>query len=134
MTSILSDSIYDERPAFSRNHQGELSTWQYVDYLGILEKKKMVMKRLRDRNPEKYKEIARKSRLKKRKALFNLYGDRCAICGFLDKRALTLDHIQKNGKDERQKYGEQGVYKKALQKYRPDLYRILCMNCQFIYR
>jgi hypothetical protein len=31
----------------------------------ILEKKKMVMKRLRDRNPEKYKEIARKSRLKK---------------------------------------------------------------------
>ena len=67
-----------------------------------------------------------------RERLFFMYGKTCAICGFDDVRALTLDHIHGDGNEERRKVGEKGVYRLALQDHAPDLYRILCMNCQFI--
>jgi hypothetical protein len=41
MTSQLK-SIYDEKPAFNRAYQGELTTWEYVDYRAILVKKRMI--------------------------------------------------------------------------------------------
>lgn len=67
-----------------------------------------------------------------RERLFAMYGRTCAICGFDDARALTLDHIHGDGNEERRQVGEKGVYRLALQEYAPDRYRILCMNCQFI--
>jgi len=98
----------------------------------IRAKKKLFMKKLRDANPGKYREISRKAKAKERESLFEMYGHACAVCGISDKRALTLDHVQKNGNKERKEHGERGVYRKALSEYRPDLYRTLCMNCQFI--
>jgi hypothetical protein len=41
MTSTL-NSIYEEKPAFHRKNQGNLTTWEYVDYRGILAKKRMI--------------------------------------------------------------------------------------------
>lgn len=67
-----------------------------------------------------------------RERLFEMYGRTCAVCGFSDVRALTLDHIHGDGNEERRQVGEKGVYRLALQDYAPDRYRILCMNCQFI--
>jgi len=67
-----------------------------------------------------------------RQRLFSMYGNKCAICGFSDTRALTLDHIHGDGNEERRQVGETGVYRLALQEHAPSRYRILCMNCQFI--
>lgn len=67
-----------------------------------------------------------------RERLFEMYGRTCAICGFGDCRALSLDHIHGDGNEERRQVGENGVYRLALQEYAPGRYRILCMNCQFI--
>ena len=63
-----------------------------------------------------------------------MYGHCCAICGFTDKRALTLDHKLNNGNEERRRLGERGVYMKAKKEYLPNEYQIICMNCQFIKR
>ena len=99
--------------------------------------KKMKAERMREyrgKDPEKFK-YQRMIRNKKIKdLLFGMYGKSCSCCGFTDIRALTLDHIKNNGADERKRLGEQGVYRRAVEMYRPEEYRILCMNCQFIKR
>ena len=100
----------------------------------IRDKKKRVMKELRGKDPERYRKIGRKAKAKERESLFEMYGHVCAVCGFSDKRALTLDHKKNNGSHERKEMGERGVYRRALAEYRPDEYQTLCMNCQFIKR
>lgn len=98
------------------------------------EQKKILMRKLRSENPEKYNEQSKKSKVKQRLKLFEMYGTVCSRCGFEDMRALSLDHVNNNGGEERRQLGERGVYKKAKDVYDPETYQILCMNCQFIKR
>jgi len=97
-------------------------------------RKAELMRKYRAENPEKYNQQSRENKKKLRQRLMNIYGERCVLCGFEDIRALTLDHIKGNGAKERKLLTEWGTYRKALEEYRPDLYRTLCMNCQFIER
>jgi 5-methylcytosine-specific restriction endonuclease McrA len=92
------------------------------------------MRRYRAADPEKYRIQSREHKKLLRDKLLEMYGRKCAICGFDDRRALTLDHINQNGNSERKELGERGVYRRALKEYNPDEYRTLCMNCQFIER
>jgi hypothetical protein len=92
------------------------------------------MRRYRSENPEKFRQQSKNYRTKLRNRLFELYGHTCEICGFEDKRALTLDHIRQNGNEERKRIGERGVFRRARDNYLPEEYRTLCMNCQFIER
>jgi hypothetical protein len=92
------------------------------------------MREYRAANQEHYRKVSNKSTKKLKDSVFTMYGNKCAICGFTDRRALTLDHVLNNGAQERQELGERGVYRRAIEKYRPHEYRILCMNCQFIER
>ena len=100
----------------------------------IRERKRNAMRRLRAERPEHYNKQSRNAKQRLREKLFDIYGHKCAVCGFDDKRALTLDHINNNGNKERKEFGERGVYQKARDNFSPDAYRILCMNCQFIER
>lgn len=92
------------------------------------------MRRYRAENPDKYRTQSRDAKQRLREQLFAMYGHVCAVCGFSDKRALTLDHINLNGNEERRMLGERGVWQRARDNYLPDEYRTLCMNCQFIER
>ena len=96
--------------------------------------KRELMRKYRAANPEKYRKQSREAKKRLREAVLEMYGRVCACCGFDDVRALTLDHIQNNGAEERKLLGERGVYRRAIKKHRPDEYRTLCMNCQFIKR
>jgi len=98
------------------------------------QQKREVMKRLRTDNPEKYKAQSRKAKIKEKLSLFEMYGCKCAMCGFDDMRALSLDHKNNNGNIEREELGIRGTYRRAKEEYRPEEYQILCMNCQFIKR
>jgi hypothetical protein len=44
MTPYNLNSAYNEKSSFHRAYRGDLSTWEYVHYLGILEKKRMILK------------------------------------------------------------------------------------------
>ena len=92
------------------------------------------MRKYRRQDPEKYRQKNRDIIKARRNKLLDMYGHKCAVCGFADPIALTLDHINNNGNVERKAIGERGVYKRAIEKYRPKEYRTLCMNCQFIER
>ena len=59
--------------------------------------------------------------------LLEMYGDVCACCGYSDKRFLCLDHIK--GQRGRKREEPQAAYKRAISKYQPKEFRVLCHNC-----
>lgn len=61
----------------------------------------------------------------------------CVRCGFIDVRALSIDHINGGGTRERLANSElngRGIYWYLVKEGYPSGYQTLCMNCQFIKR
>lgn len=56
------------------------------------------------------------------------YGGRCNCCGETRFEFLTLDHVNNDGKQERQLRGQQ-IYKRLIKEGFPTGYQILCYNC-----
>jgi hypothetical protein len=108
--------------------------WYKKNHEEVKAKKRESMRLLRAKNPEKYAKHSRDAKVKIRRSVLDAFGRSCAICGFSDERALTLDHILNNGASERKELGERVVYYRALKLEYKSEYRILCMNCQFIER
>lgn len=80
------------------------------------------------------KEYSRERQRKLRdKAIEVLGGSRCIKCGFSDIRALQIDHVNGNGKKEREKMGQIVMYKKIIDTNGVG-YQILCANCNWIKR
>ena len=77
-------------------------------------------------NKLKEKEYSLKYRTELRNKFFEMYGDKCVCCGEKEKSFLTLEHIiPRMGKNETGYKSR----KKAIEEYRPDLYQVLCYNC-----
>lgn len=53
----------------------------------------MNTKEWKEKNRDKTREYARKHTRKIRNALIELFGSKCAKCGFSDIRALQIDHL-----------------------------------------
>ena len=67
-----------------------------------------------------------------RDKVFEKLGDQCNQCGFSDKRALQLDHVNGGGTKERKKKSFM-LYKLAIEDINNN-YQILCANCNWIKR
>ena len=84
---------------------------------------------------EHFKAYARKYRKKTywdlKEKILNKYGSKCIQCGFDDLRALQIDHVNGDGKDER-KYHGSSFYLKMILKDMTGKYQILCANCNII--
>lgn len=90
------------------------------------------LKRLAD-NPPRSKSphtaAVRKHQQKRKHAAIEILGDRCAACGETDERVLQFDHVNGNGRQDRQKTGRgvercNDVIKHGIRKY-----QLLCANC-----
>lgn len=92
----------------------------------------------RNSHKEEFKRYSRKSMRKlyeKRKDMvFELLGSSCSRCGFSDKRALQIDHINGNGKQDKKKYSSNSYYLGHILKVNGQGYQILCANCNWIKR
>lgn len=109
------------------------------------------IKRWRDKNPEKVKQIQRNqywkrpevNRMRAKRYVGNikntiyvlLGGYTCIKCGFKDPRALQIDHIRGGGKKDRKQH--RGYYQMIKYYYlNPELAKkelqILCANCNQI--
>ena len=60
--------------------------------------------------------------------MFDKLGHECCACGYSNKRALQLDHINDNGAEERRTMSMINIYKRATGEH-SDEYQILCANC-----
>lgn len=89
------------------------------------------------KNIDKIRATHTKNSQKRRLEILGMLGDRCKKCGYKeDYRALQIDHVRSNGKEERKQMSHSWSYtfwKKALAE-RPQDYQILCANCNWIKR
>lgn len=79
------------------------------------------------------KQKARKAELKS--LVFDKLGCVCCHCGFSDKRALQIDHVNGGGTAEqrRNNYSAATLYRAVL-KDTSNRYQVLCANCNWIKR
>ncbi len=73
-------------------------------------------------------------RIALRDALFALLGTKCACCGFTDKRALAIDHINGKGTQERKAARSTDAYYRHILEVGGEGYQVLCANCNQIKR
>lgn len=92
-------------------------------------------KQYRADNFEHIKKRVQENNTTRRNEFLEMYGSKCECCGETENIFLTLDHI-KGQKGIPIAKKERGVnsYRSAIAEYRPDTYRILCMNCNFATR
>lgn len=87
---------------------------------------------------EEYQKIIHKEYFRKtRNAVIEILGGKCIKCGFSDKRALQIDHINGGGSKERKERN----FKKEFNRYvlnsflkEENKYQLLCANCNWIKR
>ncbi len=89
-------------------------------------------KEYRQTNKEKRREYRRKNRLK----IINHYTNAsmsCINCGYSDVRALSIDHINNDGAEQRKIHGTGGkFYYWLIKNDYPEGFQILCRNCNYI--
>lgn len=63
-------------------------------------------------------------------------GGKCVKCGFLDIRALQIDHIKGGGNKEMKLKGYKTIYYEIIKnpESMKDRYQVLCANCNWIKR
>lgn len=70
-------------------------------------------------------------RPKLRQQILDLFGNKCAVCGFSDPRALQIDHIHGGGYRQRQHINVLKIYRHILE-VKGEGYQLLCANCNQI--
>jgi len=121
--------LREYRLAYYKTHQAELAVKQKQKYQKDLAK---------SRRKSRERAIGERARVKY-DVLCHYSNDGSAICvkcGFSDIRALSIDHIKSNGREERGKMQSIGssFYRWLRRNSYPEGYQTLCMNCQFIKR
>lgn len=74
---------------------------------------------------------------KLRLSVIEILGNKCCKCGFSDRRALQIDHINGGGSKERKEKGFNGNFHRHVLKSfmnKENKYQLLCANCNWIKR
>ena len=82
---------------------------------------------------------ARRWNHRQKLAVFEALGSRCILCGFNDKRALQVDHVNGKGRQERRLLNKPGAMYfryilNSIQAGEHNKYQLLCANCNWIKR
>ena len=67
---------------------------------------------------------------KTRERALDVLGAVCKHCGFKDKRALQIDHVNSNGATERKSLTQREILYRVID--HPEDYQVLCANCNQI--
>lgn len=71
-------------------------------------------------------------RAKRKKLVFDHYGNECVCCGETEPVFLSLDHVDGGGNQERtNKRTSPYTYETALKEGLPERFQILCFNCNW---
>jgi hypothetical protein len=99
------------------------------------------MKKYKKEHPEKFKysrknypkhkesklDYQRKLTKRYKQEFLDMYGGRCSCCGQTLPDFLTIEH--KLGQEKSTRRTGLVAYRDSVKEYRPDLYEILCWNC-----
>jgi hypothetical protein len=129
------DKLSVKEKKWNEEHKVERKLYQAEYYQSHRDE---VLERTHTRNRVKAKEINLQNAVSNQKVRVDVlthYGNGqcvCVKCGYDDMRALTIDHINGNGKEERKKTRNKGVnfYGWLQRNCYPEGYQTLCANCQ----
>lgn len=82
------------------------------------------------RDPQLISGTRKEYNANKKREFLSMYGEQCACCGDTHIEFLTLEHIG-GLRGEKREGSAVAAYIKATKEYRPDLYEVLCMNCNW---
>jgi len=114
---------------------------RYLEYNRNYQRKYRKTKAFKDKaraykKTDKYKLYSRNLRARSREKMVNLLGGKCSKCGFLDRRALQLDHINGGGTKDRKlgKCSGSRFHKEVMRSFNANenIYQLLCANCNAI--
>ena|SRR3990167_2062193 len=99
-------------------------------------KSRLSQERYRTKHRQEIRQRQKVDYLQKREEMFILLGDECNQCGFQDKRALQIDHINGGGIKERLTLNTKDFHRKVLKSIhsKENKYQLLCANCNWIKR
>jgi len=81
-------------------------------------------------NLDERKEYAKKLRQKWRLKMLKAYGNKCTCCGELEPNFLTLEHINRDGREHRRGRNPVTILREMRDAGWPkDRFTILCYNC-----
>lgn len=148
----LCNSIVQSKGLCARHYKQKYSK-EHHEELRI--KKNIYIRKIKEESPERYKEIMKKTYVrskpyriknrirrnaqfrellhKKRADIINFLGGKCVRCGFIDFRALQIDHINGGGIKEKNLMSNPLKYYKVICN-NPQKYQLLCANCNWIKR
>lgn len=73
---------------------------------------------------------SRRIAFEKRNIVLDYYGGKCACCGESNREFLAIDHINKDGAEERKIRKKRNIAVSIIsQGFPKDKYRVLCHNC-----
>lgn len=126
---VKNTKAYNSRPDVKARTK-ELSRKRY------LANRDKFLRQSKDRylkNREKNILYYRKWRAELEDKVFNAYGNRCSCCGETERKFLTIQHMNGDGKEHRKQVGGSNqVYYDLIQRGFPkDGYTLYCMNCNF---
>ena len=99
------------------------------------ERRREISREYKERNRERIAEEQRLRLLKYKTLVVEAYGGCCACCGEKHIGVLTVEHINKNGKQHRREIGGNLYYQLVKNNFPKDAgLSILCMNCNWIER
>jgi len=79
---------------------------------------------------EKIKDVRKKKNMDLKLLVFNHYGHKCNCCGENHVLLLNVDHVNNDGNIHRKTISTSvGLYKEIISSGFPDLYQLLCWNC-----
>ncbi len=99
-------------------------------------KSRIVQQKTRNKYRKEIRERQRIWYLELKEKVFNLLGDKCVKCGFSDKRALQIDHVNGGGYQEIKNLSARQRYHNVLKsiELKDNKYQLLCANCNWIKR
>ena len=129
----------EERSSYNKDYweknREKLSERNKVYYETHREKRSIYNTVYRENNKKKiaeYRENNREAEAEKRREIrikfLEMYGNKCACCGEGTREFLSVDHINGQRGNRKKEKGHQ-AYRRATKEYDPDIYRILCHNC-----
>ena len=127
------------RRAYYLAHREKLIAQTRAHQLAHVEERKEYMRKYAEEHRDElatYKQVAGKvARDAEHEKVFDLLGSVCVRCGFSDKRALNVDHINGGGHQHRLAVGSSSYWRVILTDPEAHTkYQILCSNCNQIKR
>jgi hypothetical protein len=89
-------------------------------------------KKWEENNKEYRRKFVNDKYRKNKDIVIEAYGGRCQKCGYSDKRALCVDHVNGNGRKQRKKMSPAGILLYIIKANFPPQYQVLCSNCNVI--